>query len=234
MAIQLRKETSLHAALKKWYMLPGDLSEVDVDGYTIDIVRGELLVEIQTQNFSAIKNKIMDLSQRHLVRLVYPIPKEKWIVYKTREYFERRKSPKRGRLEDLFSELVSFPDLVRNPYFSIEVLLIGEEEHRCRIEKRCWTFKRWKVMDRFLLNVKEHIVFKSESDFLKLLPPNLQIPFTSLDLANSIHMPRYLAQKMIYCLRGIDVVDVVGKKRNAFLYAPSWKFLQRARELEKK
>ncbi len=45
-------EKSLHAALKAWCLQPGDQTEVPVDGYIIDIVRGDLLIEVQTRNFS--------------------------------------------------------------------------------------------------------------------------------------------------------------------------------------
>ncbi len=78
------QEGSLHSALKQWYMLPGDKCEVTVDGYFIDIVRGELLIEIQTQNFAAIKHKITKLIENRQVRVVYPIPLEKSIVHFSR------------------------------------------------------------------------------------------------------------------------------------------------------
>ena len=128
-------EKPLHEALKKWYAQSGDRVEVPVDGSIVDIVRGEFLVEIQTSNFAAIRRKLEKLIVNHPVRLVYPIPCEKWIVKlaahdnaKTR----RRKSPKRGAFEQVFDELVSFPGLLLNPNFSIELLLIQEEV--CRYE----------------------------------------------------------------------------------------------------
>ena len=94
----------MHAALKQWYAQPGDLFEVLVDGYVIDIRRGELLIEIQTGNFSALKKKISTLVSEHPVRLVYPIPREKWIIKIPQGEGEtqRRKSPKRGSVEELF------------------------------------------------------------------------------------------------------------------------------------
>jgi len=52
------KESSLHAKLKEWYRKPGDRLEVPIDGYLIDIVHSDLLIEIQTQNFSAIKKNL--------------------------------------------------------------------------------------------------------------------------------------------------------------------------------
>lgn len=41
-------EGPLHAALKRWCARPGDRLEAVVDGYVIDIVRADLLLEIQT------------------------------------------------------------------------------------------------------------------------------------------------------------------------------------------
>ncbi len=46
-------EKSIHSSLKKWYSKPGDKFEVPFDGFIIDIVRGKLLIEIQTGNFSS-------------------------------------------------------------------------------------------------------------------------------------------------------------------------------------
>jgi hypothetical protein len=78
--IGLLNEKPLHASLKHWYARPGDRLEVTVDGFVIDIVRDDLLIEIQTCNFPSIKSKLTDLVRCHRVRLVYPIDQEKWIV----------------------------------------------------------------------------------------------------------------------------------------------------------
>ena len=50
--IGLLNEKPLHASLKQWYARPGDRFEVAVDGFVIDIVRDDLLIEIQTRNFA--------------------------------------------------------------------------------------------------------------------------------------------------------------------------------------
>ena len=118
------RESSLHSAIKKWYFLEGDKLESKVDDFIVDIVRGDLLIEIQTANFSAIKSKFLHLLNKHKVRLVYPIPRVKWIVHKSKatgETFGRRRSPKKGRPSDLFSELIRIPSLFSKGNFSIEV-----------------------------------------------------------------------------------------------------------------
>ena len=120
-------ERSLHAALKDWYAQPGDLLEVEVDGFVIDIVRGDLLIQIQTGNFTALKRKLTNLTERRSVRLVHPVMQAKWIVRLEADgrQVSRHRSPKRGRVEHLFTELVRIPTLIARPTCSLEVLLIA-------------------------------------------------------------------------------------------------------------
>ena len=101
-------EHSLHSDIKEWYSIPGDQLEEKVDDFIVDIAREGLLIEIQTANFSAIKNKLSRLVRMHKVRLVYPIPSLKWIIRinKRKVIISKRKSPKRGKLVDLFHELI--------------------------------------------------------------------------------------------------------------------------------
>ena len=126
--IGLLNEKPLHASLKEWYAQSGDQFEVTVDGFVIDIVRDDLLLEIQTGNFAGIKSKLIKLVRAHRIRLIYPIAQEKWIVRKAKDNSigeTHRKSPNRGRVEDLFWEMVSFPHILVHPNFSLEVLLIS-------------------------------------------------------------------------------------------------------------
>ena len=215
-------EKPLHAALKMWYARPGDRFEVSVDGFIVDIVRGDLLVEIQTCNFAAIKRKLAALTVRHPVRLVYPIAREKWIVRLAEDgqgQLGRRKSPKRGALEQVFAELVRIPRLLSNPNFSLEVLLIQEEEVRRYDGRRGWRRHGWVTHERRLLEVIDQRLFETPADIAALIPPTLSEPFTTSDLAAAIDKPRWLARKMAYCLREMGALVPVGKQGNAILYS---------------
>jgi hypothetical protein len=192
-----------------------------VDGFIVDIVRGDLLVEIQTGNFNAIKRKMTTLTARHPVRLVYPIAREKWIVKLKGAgpgRLSRRKSPKRGAFEHVFAELVRFPELVPNPNFSLEVLLIQEEEDRRYDGKRGWRRKGWVTHERRLLGVLGGRLFETVADMHALIPADLAEPFTTADLAAAIGKPRWLAQKMAYCLREMGAIAAMGKRGNAIRY----------------
>jgi hypothetical protein len=212
--VGLLNEKPLHASLKAWYAQPGDRCEVNVDGSIIDIVRGELLVEIQTQGFSVLKRKLEKLTANHAVRLVFPIAAEKWIVRLSGDGAVeqgRRKSPKHGALTELFRELVSFPQLICHPNFALEVLLIQEEEVRQQGLARNWRRRGWGTVERRLLNVVDRRLFATPADLAALLPPTLAEPFTTTELAKSIDQPRWLAQKMVYCLRGVGTISEAGK-----------------------
>lgn len=218
--IGLINEKPLHASLKKWYARPGDRFEVPVDGFVIDIVRDDLLIEIQTRNFASINSKLCKLTRSYEVRLVYPIVQEKWIVRSATgndETVVRRKSPKRGRLEDLFWELVSIPQLLSNPNFSLEVLMISEEESRRYEGKRKWRRRGWVVEGRRLVDVLDRRLFGASSDWLTFVPDGLQ-SFTTKDLATIADTRRDLAQKMAYCLRHTKMIELIGRQGRANLY----------------
>jgi hypothetical protein len=215
-------ESPLHAALRQWVAEPGDRFEVVVDGFVVDIVRDGQLIEVQTGNFSAARDKLRSLATRYHLRLVYPVAAEKWIVKPSADGQgrpTRRKSPRRGRVDDLFVQLVSFPELMREPLFSLEVLLIQEEEERRYDGRRGWRRRGWVTGERRLLQVLEQHRFESAADLAALLPADLPGRFGSADLAVALGRPRWLAQKMIYCLRQMGALAITGKEGRALQYA---------------
>ena len=217
-------EKPLHAALKDWYAQPSDRFEVPFDGFVIDIVRGEQLIEIQTRSFSAMKRKLNKLTDQHKVHLIHPIATQKWIVklQEDETELERRKSPKRGSVEQIFTELVSFPTLIANPNFTIEVVLIHEEEIRHFVgRKKAWRKRGWRTEERRLLTVVDQARFESPADFGALIPTSVVEPFTTADLASAIKKPRRLAQQMVYCLREMGVIESVGREKQGILYIKS-------------
>jgi hypothetical protein len=214
-------EKHLHASLKDWYTQPGDRLEVSVDGSIIDIMRDDLLIEIQTRSFSSIKRKLFKLVEKYPVRLVYPISREKWITRLDEDgktQLSRRRSPKSGGVEDLFDELVYCPELLLKPNFSLEVLFIEEEEFRHHVEVGGWRRRGWLTQERQLLKVIESRIFRGPADIAALIPVGLVEPFSTKDLALAIGRPRRLAQKMVYCLRLMGCIKIHGKQGNAIQY----------------
>jgi hypothetical protein len=219
-AIGTLQERSLHAAIKSLYGDAESRAEVLVDGYIVDVVKDGLLVEVQTRNFAAIKDKLFNLMKNHSIRLVYPIPSDKWVVRQTSAGREisRRHSPKRMGFAHVFEELVRIPTFVISENFSLEVLLIAEEEIRVQDGKGSWRRKGWSSVDRRLLDVLDRKLYTNPNDFLHLIPKNLDSPFTTKRLAEALSITQNLAQKMTYCMRKMGVLEIIGKEGNASLY----------------
>jgi hypothetical protein len=216
------RESSLHSGIKTWYLLEGGEPEAKVDDFVVDILRGNLLIEIQIANFSAIKSKLSRLLNDHKVRIVYPVPKIKWIVHKsagTGEISGRRLSPKKGNLSDLFSELIRIPTLFSNGNLSVEVLMIEMEEVWCDDGRGSWRRRGASIDDRKLIRVFERKVFGSKADFLEVLPKDLPNPFSNFDLAKSLGIRVGQTRKMTYSLRKMGAITHVGNRRKEMLFA---------------
>jgi hypothetical protein len=220
--IGLLNEQPLHAALKRWYARPGDALEAELDGYIVDLRRGNHIIEIQTGSFASIRRKMRTLSRHYRVTLVYPVAYERWILKlptTTCGQPVRRKSPRRQSMHQLFQELVSFPDLLRCPNFSIEVVCIQAEEV-LRYDRRHGRRRRgWIVAERRLLGVLERHVIATPSDLWSLISWELPEPFQTLHLARVLNRPRWFAQKVAYCLRESGASTVIGKVGNALVYS---------------
>lgn len=213
-------EKRLHAALKEHIAEEGDRFEVRIDRFVVDILRGSLIIEIQTGGTSALRRKLVSLLGHYAVRLVIPLAARKDILRVDAEgaVITTRRSPKRQSILDVFSELASLRELLDDPNFSIEVLLIHEEEvRRPRTPRGRWQ-KDWEIDERRLVEVLDRISFDHPGDFLSAIPPTLSEPFTTADLAGAIARPRRTAQAIAYCLREIGAIAVVDRTQHGFRY----------------
>lgn len=219
-AIGTLNEGALHAQLKDWYRRRGDRVEQLVDGFVVDLVRGELLVEIQTGSFAPLRRKLAQLTRRHRVRLVAPLPLVRRIVRLSDEGepLSARRSPRRGRVEDIFSRLVSIPALLCHPRFELELLLTHQDELRAYRHGRAFRRRGWVVVGRRLVSVGERLRLTCPDDAARLLPPHLPALFDTAQLAEAAAIDRRLAQQMTYCLRAMGVLHTAGKRGNAIVH----------------
>ena len=214
-------ERSLHAALKERLAQPGDHLEVPVEGFVVDIVRGAALLEIQTAGLYQMKRKLRRLLPEYQITIYHPIPREKWIVRQSADgdFVSRRKSPKKGRVEDVFRELVRFGALLEQPNLTLIVLLTQEEEIWRDDGQGSWRRRRWSIHDRVLLDVIEEVSLATPADLLARLPADLPDPFTNQELARALRIRPRLAQQITYTLRHLDQLALCGKRGRANLHA---------------
>jgi hypothetical protein len=214
-------EGALHAQLKEWYRRPGDRLEQSVSGFVVDLVRGDLLVEIQTGGFAPLRRKLELLLELGAVRLVAPVAVSRRIVRLSAEgeVVSSRRSPRRGSLEDVFARLVSIPALLARPGFELEVLLTHQDEVRTYAPGKAYRRRGWVVAGRSLVSVERAVRIGCPADAARLLPAGLPERFDTAELAAAASVDRRLAQQMAYCLRALGVLEPVGKRQGAVLHA---------------
>ncbi len=216
-------ETTLHRQLKQLYADDAQQIEVKLGRFRIDAIAGDELIEIQHGSLAAIRDKIRTLLKRHDVRVVKPIVATKRLIKLKKKggaIVDRRASPKRGRLLDIFDELVYFTRVFPHPRLTLEVALVDVEERRYpgHGRRRRKRQRDHVVEDQSLLSVRETHVYRSAADLRALLPKRLPTPFHTGHVAKRLEVKRWIAQRMVYCLREMGMLDVVGKDGNAVLY----------------
>jgi len=216
-------ETSLHRELKSRYAGRAPRFEVPVGKYRIDVVSGGRLVEIQHGSLAAIRDKVQNLLRGHRVLVVKPIVVRKLLIKQSAKGGEvtgRRISPKRGRLLDLFDELVHFTRVFPHRRLTLEVPLVDVEEWRYpgHGRRRRWRPSDHQVEDQKLVAVRETHRLRTPADLAGLICCPLPKPFHTGHLAESLAIDRWIAQRIAYCFRKMGAVRNVGKQGNALLY----------------
>lgn len=216
-------ETSLHRQLKEHYAGDNSLQEVACAGYRIDAICRGRLIEIQHGSLAAIRDKIAALLVDHRVTVVKPIIASKQLVSlakKNGPELSRRLSPKRGRILDLFDELVYFTRVFPHKRLALDVALVEIEEFRYpgHGRRRRRRERDFQIADQRLLGVVETRTFRTHADLRRLLPTSLPTIFHTGHLACQMQVSRSDAQRIAYCLRETGCIRLVGKEGNALLY----------------
>jgi hypothetical protein len=216
-------ETSLHRDLKSLYAGRDAQLEVTLGEYRIDVVSGDQLVEIQHGSLAAIRDKVRRLLATHRVLVVKPIVASKLLVKRAARggrVTDRRMSPKRGRILDLFDELVYFTRVFPHERLVLEVPLVEIEEWRYpgHGRRRRWRRTDHEVEDRKLVAIERTYRLQTAADVGLLIGCPLPRPFHTGNLAASLGVERWFAQRIAYCLRQIGALREMGKQGNARLY----------------
>lgn len=209
--------------MKALYAGPDARVEERLEGFRIDAVRAGQLVEIQHGGLGAIRDKIARLLKSHEVLVVKPLVVKKTLVKLTRKSgkeVSRRQSPKQAGLLNLFDELVHFTRVFPHQRLTLEAPLVEIEEHRYpgHGRRRRWRQNDFVTQDQRLLAVQGVHRFRTTDDLLALLPAGLPEQFHTGELAALLGIPRWLAQRIAYCLRHMGAAEVCGKQGNALLY----------------
>jgi len=209
-------ETSLHQQLKEQYLTSSSKSEQQLGRYRIDVISGDTLIEIQCSGLAAIRDKVKDLTPDWPLRVVKPIVHRRTVISKKwSRVTGKRVSKSVGSWIDLFDELIHFVTAFPRPNLTLEAVLVDIEEIRRPSRKR---HREYRVEDRHLLEVVDRLELSTPLDLYRLLPTPIPEEFTTKTLADNLQCPRWLAQKIAYCLRETSAALPVGKQGNSICY----------------
>lgn len=120
-------EKTIHALLKKRYESNEKYHEIRYKNYIADIKKDNRIYEIQSANFYRMRDKIEAFTAEDDLMIVFPIPREKnivWIDPDTGESSKPRRSPKKGSEYDIFHEIYMIRDLISNPRLGFIAVLM--------------------------------------------------------------------------------------------------------------
>ena len=183
--INTLNESQLHKALKTFYAVQFSAQEeVKVERWYCDLVCPDGgIVEIQTKNVGALKEKIAGLLKSgRRVTVVHPIIKEKIIETYSEDgtLASRRKSPKKESLWSELREFTALTEILLQKKFSLllpeitmaEKRIQSPEAQQAKNGRRRYK-KAWQKTDKALLTIGATYKMNGKKDWLGLLPKEI-------------------------------------------------------------
>lgn len=214
-------EKSIHAVLKNYYEPDEDRQEIPIDNYVADIYAEGRIIEIQTRQFNKLRDKLQAFLPLYPVTVVYPIPREKWLIWidpESGELSKKRKSPAKGNPYVAFPELYKIKMFLKDPNLKLRLVLIDMEEYRLL---NGWSYDRKKGssrFDRIPVELVEEVEIDCPEDYMQFVPYELEDAFTSGEFARAAHIPVSLAQTVLNILYYMGTLTRVGKRGKQYLY----------------
>ena len=212
-------ETGLHEDLKRLYA-DGARTEVEIDGYVVDVLRDDEIIEIQTRHLAKLEAKLRHLARTRRVRLVHPVAASTVIVKigTSGEVISTRRSPRRGRLEDAFREITTIAPILPRRNITVEVVLVEVVEERRDDGAGSWRRKGVSITGRRLERVVTSHRFRTGADYLSMLPAGLPDPFTNADVGALAGLPYRQVQPLTSSLRKMGLIEITGRRGSEILY----------------
>jgi hypothetical protein len=220
-SIGLLREKTLHAVLKDYFEPDRDYHEVKLGTHYADIFRDGCVTEIQTRSLDRLREKLRALLPLYRVKVVYPIPATKYLIWMDPEsgaLAPARKVPKRGSFYDAGRELSRILELLGHPNLTVQLLLIDMEEYRLR-NGRSKDKKRGSARyDRIPLALRDELILSSAETYVSLFPQNLPPCFTAKEFRSATKCGPRVAPALLKVLLQQGIICREGKAGKAYLY----------------
>lgn len=215
-------ERTLHSVLKHFFEPDTSFHEIKLGRYVADICKDGEITEIQTRQFSSLKNKLTAYKDDYKVNVVYPIAAEKyisWINPESGEVGERHKSPKQGKPWDILYELYSLRPIMPLTDVRFTLAFCNIEEFRLLTgrskDKKHFGASRFERIPTELIG---KLTLEKASDFSVLIPDTLGDTFTATEFAKAAKMTRRRAGYAILTLISFGVIEHSETVKRTYIY----------------
>ena len=207
--INTYNETDLHKFFKEKYSTTNKgFTEVKVENYICDIfTENSEIIEIQTSSLYKLGPKIEDLHEKYKIKVVFPFPFFKYIenYSESGELISCKRSPKKNKWINIFTELFGFLPLILEEKAELEIIAISITEKRIKTEKPVQTknksrrfLKNWYKIGKSLKEIIEVKTFKNKMDFIKILAE--EFLFNKIDMNNftATDLKNFFTKRKLY------------------------------------
>lgn len=214
-------EKTVHAIVKNYYEPDEDHQEIPIENYVADIYSDGKIIEIQTRQFNKLRDKLNAFLPLYPVTIVYPIPREKWLIWideESGDLSKPRKSPLKGTPYMVFPELYKIKMFLKDPNLRFRLILMDMEEYRLL---NGWSKDRKKGSsryDRIPKELVEEIEISRPEDYMQFVPYELDGQFTVKEFGKAAHISVSLARIVLNILYFMGTVERTGKQGNSYLY----------------
>ena len=231
--INTYNETSLHKFFKEKYAKENKgFTEVKVQNYICDIFTEDSeIIEIQTTSLYKLADKINDLHKDFKIKVVFPFPFEKYIenYSESGDLLSCKRSPKKNKWINIFTELIGFLPLIMEGKCSLEVVGISITEKRIKTENPVQTknksrhfLKNWYKAGKSLRKIIDTKTFSQKEDFIKLLKEEFQ--FNKIDTNNftANDIKKYFTKRKLYLVISLlnknGIIELTKTEKNKKFY----------------
>lgn len=210
-------EKCIHAALKNYYSDTMYDQEIKIGSFYADICGEDGIIEIQTQNFDKLNNKLSAFIGASHVTIVYPYHKKVrhyYIDKKTGELIKKGSIGTHKIMTDFFIELYRIKSFLNNPNITICIANLSiEKYHYTDADTK---IKRKQRVEVYPTEYLEAIYLETADDYRKFIPTELTEEFTKKDFQKVCKIGD--TSIIIEILEYMGIVHKAGKRGNAFIY----------------
>lgn len=229
-------EKQMHAAIKRFICPNPAFHEIKLDvsdsgekkrrKFVADILKDSTVTEIQTGRLAPLTEKIRWILENtpYNVTVIHPIAESKWVnVLNSNNDIEKRyRSPVKGKVSDIASELYAVKDFLTSPRFSLVILMMEAEQYMKNTARSARQRPRYKKYELIPVNLLSATVFSCVDDVRSLIPDSLDGEFTIKQFSAASKIRGMDAYSAVHTFCDLGLLENCGKSGRANLYKKTY------------